>query len=171
MAASQRETPRTSARNGAARRGQRSPCAARAKALRRRGYTVYEARDAAGARCGPQPRHQADLLLTDVVMPGLSGPNLAARLLQLNAEAAGPLHVGLHGGLPAVRRQFLGGVPLLQKPFTPGGSSSARRTPTPIAPVALFSTTASCSRRAGAAGSGIVGETVGAGRAGISAGG
>ena len=56
-----------------------------AKALRRRGYVVHEARNAEEAidwslSSGIKPQ----LLVTDVVMPGLSGPNLAARLLQQN---------------------------------------------------------------------------------------
>jgi CheY-like chemotaxis protein len=88
------------------------------RALRRRGYTVVEARNAEDAiewmlTSGVKPH----LLVTDVVMPGLSGPNLAARLLQRNPH----LRVlfmsgytddsGLHGSS--------WGVPMLPKPFTP----------------------------------------------------
>jgi two-component system cell cycle sensor histidine kinase/response regulator CckA len=88
------------------------------RALRRRGYNVIEARNAEDAiewslNSGVKP----ELLVTDVVMPGLSGPNLAARLLQRN---------------PHLRVLFMSGytddsgpdldswdVPLLPKPFTP----------------------------------------------------
>src|SRR5688572_3398173 len=52
-----------------------------ARALRRRGYTVHEARDGEGALHWMQTGGvRPHLLLTDVVMPGVSGPNLAARL-------------------------------------------------------------------------------------------
>ena len=91
-----------------------------AKALRRRGYTVYEARDAEAAvqwiqSAGVRPH----LLLTDVVMPGLSGPNLAARLLQLNPELRIVYMSGYTDDAGAVQGNFWAGVPLLQKPFTP----------------------------------------------------
>jgi signal transduction histidine kinase len=91
-----------------------------ARALRRRGYTVYEARDAEGAvqwiqTAGIRPQ----LLLTDVVMPGLSGPNLAARLLQLNPDLRVLYMSGFTEDATAVHGDFWAGVPLLQKPFTP----------------------------------------------------
>ena len=91
-----------------------------AKALRRRGYTVYEARDADSAvewiqTAGIKPH----LLLTDVVMPGLSGPNLAARLLQLNPNLRVLYMSGYTEDAGAVHGNFWAGVPLLQKPFTP----------------------------------------------------
>ncbi len=91
-----------------------------ARALRRRGYTVYEARDAEGAvqwiqTAGIKPQ----LLLTDVVMPGLSGPNLAARLVQLNPDLRVLYMSGFTEDAAAVHGDFWAGVPLLQKPFTP----------------------------------------------------
>ena len=91
-----------------------------AKALRRRGYTVHEARDAEDAiqwmqTSGIKPH----LLLTDVVMPGVSGPNLAARLLQLNPELRVLYMSGYTEDAGAVHGNFWAGVPLLQKPFTP----------------------------------------------------
>src|SRR5258707_8052755 len=56
-----------------------------ARALRRRGYIVHEARNAEEAiDWTAKAPNELDMLITDVVMPGLSGPSLAARLLQKN---------------------------------------------------------------------------------------
>ena len=93
-----------------------------AKALRRRGYKVFEARDGDGAlhwmqNGGIRPH----LLLTDVVMPGLSGPNLAARLVQLNPTMRVLYMSGFTDNAGAAHGNFWAGVPLLQKPFTPAG--------------------------------------------------
>ena len=90
------------------------------RALRRRGYTVHEARSAEeaiewSATSGIKP----DLLVTDVVMPGLSGPNLAARLTQQNPKLRVLYMSGYTDDAAAVHGAFWGGIPLLQKPFTP----------------------------------------------------
>jgi two-component system, cell cycle sensor histidine kinase and response regulator CckA len=90
------------------------------RALRRRGYTVYEAGNAEEAiewamKSPVKPR----LLVTDVVMPGLSGPNLAARLMQQNPRLRVLYMSGYSDDATAVHGAFWGGVPLLQKPFTP----------------------------------------------------
>jgi CheY-like chemotaxis protein len=92
-----------------------------AKALRRRGYVVYEARGGDEAiewsrSSGVIPH----LLVTDVVMPGISGPNLAATLLQLHPGLRVLYMSGYTDDATAVHGNFWGGVPLLQKPFTPG---------------------------------------------------
>ena len=91
-----------------------------AKALRRRGYVVHEAHDAEEAitwslTSGIRPQ----LLVTDVVMPGLSGPNLAARLLQQNPRLRVLYMSGYTDDATAVHGNFWAGIPLLQKPFTP----------------------------------------------------
>ena len=99
-----------------------------AKALRRRGYTVYEARDAEAAvqwiqTAGIRPH----LLLTDVVMPGVSGPNLAARLLQLNPDLRVLYMSGYTDetverlGITTAERGFI------QKPFTPSALAARVR--------------------------------------------
>jgi signal transduction histidine kinase len=91
-----------------------------AQALRRRGYTVHEARTAEEAiEWSAQSRIKPDLLVTDVVMPGLSGPNLAARLLQQNPQLRVLYMSGYTDDAAAVHGAFWGGIPLLQKPFTP----------------------------------------------------
>jgi len=91
-----------------------------ARVLRTAGYTVLEARDGADA-LDVQARHDdiIDLLLTDVVMPRMDGPELAERLL----EARPDVHVIYMSGYTDhravrelrsdARRVFL------QKPFTP----------------------------------------------------
>jgi len=91
-----------------------------AEALRRRGYTVYEARHAEEAlEWAVTSRAKFDLLVTDVVMPGLSGPNLAARLVRMYPKLKVLYISGYTEDATAVHGNFWGGVPLLQKPFTP----------------------------------------------------
>jgi CheY-like chemotaxis protein len=91
------------------------------RALRRRGYTVYEAANADEAiDWSTRGTVKPDLLVTDVVMPGLSGPNLAARLMQQNPRLRVLYVSGYSDDATAVHGAFWGGVPLLQKPFTPG---------------------------------------------------
>ena len=91
-----------------------------ARALRRRGYTVFEARNAEEAiEWASRSRERADMLITDVIMPGLSGPNLAARLMQQNPKLRVLYMSGYTADAIEVHGTFWGGVPLLQKPFTP----------------------------------------------------
>ena len=90
-----------------------------ARALRRRGYTVHEARDGDTAIHCIQTGVKPHLLLTDVLMPGVTGPNLAARLLQLMPELRVLYMSGYTEDAGAVQGNFWAGVPLLQKPFTP----------------------------------------------------
>jgi len=91
-----------------------------ARALRRRGYTVYEAHNAEEAiDWALKATRRADILITDVVMPGLSGPNLAARLMQQNPKLRVLYMSGYSEDATEVHGTFWGGVPLLQKPFTP----------------------------------------------------
>jgi CheY-like chemotaxis protein len=94
-----------------------------AKALRRRGYTVHEARNAeealewcASSNITPQ------LLVTDVIMPGLNGPGLAEKLLTMYPELRVLYMSGYtdDADTKAVQGASLNGTLLLQKPFTPG---------------------------------------------------
>jgi signal transduction histidine kinase len=92
-----------------------------AEALRRRGYTVYEARNADEAlEWSAQSSVRPALLIADVVMPGLSGPGLAARMVKDHPELRVLYVSGYTDDATAVQGSFWGGVPLLQKPFTPG---------------------------------------------------
>jgi CheY-like chemotaxis protein len=90
------------------------------KALRRRGYTVFEARTGEEAinwalTSGITPH----LLITDIVMPGVNGPNLAARLLQQNPALRVLFVSGYSDDASAMEGTAPGHIPVLQKPFTP----------------------------------------------------
>jgi PAS domain S-box-containing protein len=87
--------------------------------LEKAGYKVFDARDAAKAEALFE-RHKGafDLLVTDVVMPGASGPNLFKRLLQLCPRLR-VLYVSGYTDETIVHQgQLDHGVELLQKPFT-----------------------------------------------------
>src|SRR5688572_11722248 len=100
-----------------------------AQALRRRGYTVYEARNAEEAiEWFSKSASKVQLLVTDVVMPGLSGPNLAARLVRMNPDLRVLYMSGYTDDATVVHGNFWGGVPLLQKPFTPAQLAESVRT-------------------------------------------
>jgi len=91
-----------------------------ARALQRRGYKVFEARSGEEAlklteTAGVRP----DLLITDVIMPGLSGPSLAGLLLHRQPRLRVLYVSGYTDDANADRGAFLGQAPLLQKPFTP----------------------------------------------------
>ena len=83
------------------------------------GYAVLNARDGdealSVATAHPTP---IDLLLTDVVMPGMSGFALASRVAELRAETK-VLYISGYPEHGATRGNVLEpGVPFLQKPFT-----------------------------------------------------
>jgi CheY-like chemotaxis protein len=89
------------------------------RVLRARGYRVLEASDGVEA-LQLMDRHGGplDLVLTDIIMPGLSGPALVARLLPATPDLKVLYITGYseeairqHGLLPA-------GGALLEKPFT-----------------------------------------------------
>jgi two-component system cell cycle sensor histidine kinase/response regulator CckA len=88
--------------------------------LERQGYTILEASNgdaalrAAAAHHGP-----IHLLLTDVVMPGLSGRQVAERLAQTRSETR-VLYASGYTDDSIVRHGILEeGIAYLQKPFTP----------------------------------------------------
>ncbi len=84
------------------------------------GYTVIEATcpEEALARLAAQPA-PIDLLATDVVMPGMSGPDLAQRLA-IHAPELRVLYMSGYTPDIAVRRGLqAAGVDFLGKPFTP----------------------------------------------------
>ncbi len=88
------------------------------KLLEEHGYDVVEAVDGnAAMECVEAHENGIDLLLTDVVMRGLSGPALAARLGESHPSLKVVFMSGYTGEL--IGDQNLGqGVALLEKPFT-----------------------------------------------------
>jgi PAS domain S-box-containing protein len=89
--------------------------------LENQGFTVIETADTEDAlRTAANGATEFDLLLTDVIMPGLSGPELADRVI---ATRPGLKVLYMSGYTDrAVRLQdgFEGGAHFIQKPFTPG---------------------------------------------------
>ncbi len=88
------------------------------RALSREGYRVLAAGDAVEARAlAAADGSPIDLLLTDVVMPGLSGPRLAAQLRQRQPDLQ-VLYVSGYGTVEE-GRELGPNEHLLRKPFTP----------------------------------------------------
>ncbi|MDD4889797.1 MAG: ATP-binding protein, partial [Phycisphaerae bacterium] len=87
-------------------------------ALRASGYEILEASDAMGAMLWiNRPESRIDLLITDVVMPGMSGVNLA-ELARLRRRGLPVLYVSGYGGETLVGRGVDGSAAILIKPFT-----------------------------------------------------
>jgi CheY-like chemotaxis protein len=83
------------------------------------GYKVIEATGAAEARkIAVKNPVKIDLLVTDVVMPGGSGPELASLLKHLNPELKVLFMSGYTGDLLAQHGVLNPGTLLLEKPFT-----------------------------------------------------
>ena len=87
------------------------------KLLESEGYEVIEAANGAQAlelvRTRDAPLH---LLLTDVIMPGLTGPQLAERVHDLRPDIR---TLYMSGYTDAARTELGDDAPLIQKPFTP----------------------------------------------------
>jgi DNA-binding response OmpR family regulator len=90
-----------------------------ARILRQNGYSVLEASGPSDARAlAAREGKNVALLLTDVLVPGTSGPALASELVQAN----GSLRVLYMSGDPtkaAAGFAANAGVGYLEKPFTP----------------------------------------------------
>jgi CheY-like chemotaxis protein len=90
------------------------------RTLQQYGYTVLNTNTVADAiACAERHKGRIDLLLSDVVMPGLSGPDLAQRIVRLRPTikvlyvSGFTSHAALEAGSLSARACFLG------KPFTP----------------------------------------------------
>ena len=88
--------------------------------LRTHGYTVHEAED--GFQALDLIRRNAlhiDLLLTDLVMPGMNGKELAMRLRSHFAELKVLYMSGYSDNPPVTGDETQGHTTFLQKPFSP----------------------------------------------------
>ena len=91
-------------------------------ALQRYGYTVLEAALPSEAlTICREHTGKIDLVVTDVVMPGMSGPDLAQQLLALRPGLKVLLSSGYPGEAIAHRGELFSGLAFLPKPFTPLG--------------------------------------------------
>ncbi len=90
------------------------------RALTLRGYRVVEAANGAAALLRMQEYGEPiDLLLTDVVMPQMSGPDLAKRLGAKFPELRVVYMSGYTARVATQQRLLPADVPLLAKPFSP----------------------------------------------------
>jgi PAS domain S-box-containing protein len=89
------------------------------KLLEEHGYRVFEANDGKSALDWAQANSESvDLLLTDVVMRNMSGPELAENLHRSHPNLNVIYMSGYTGELMANRNILKPGVTLLEKPFT-----------------------------------------------------
>jgi PAS domain S-box-containing protein len=96
--------------------------------LARKGYVIIEAPDADEAlRAVAEHAGQIDLLLTDVVMPGISGGLLAQRLSEQYPGVRILYMSGYPDGAVVDHGVLAPGTAFLQKPFTPAGLAGAVR--------------------------------------------
>ena len=77
---------------------------------------TYNRPEALNAVAGGQAR--VDLLITDVIMPGMRGPALAERLVQIQPNLKVLYISGYVGGAVAPDTVLDPDTPFLQKPFT-----------------------------------------------------
>ena len=97
--------------------------------LERNGYTVLEAHDGGHAvRVADQYKQPIQLLVTDMVMPELNGPNVWAALREKRPELR-VLFMSGYTNEDVIRRGLLeSGASFLQKPFTAADLAKAVRT-------------------------------------------
>jgi CheY-like chemotaxis protein len=86
--------------------------------LEEHGYHVLSAKDGASALDVVTANGAIDLVLTDVVMRGVSGPELVSRLRRSHPGVRVVYMSGYTGELIADHDILHSGVPLLEKPFT-----------------------------------------------------
>ena len=96
------------------------------RTLRRQGFTVLGARHAAEAlQLADHHQSRIDLLLTDIVMPGLSGRELAERLTEARPDLKVLYTSGYTDDVVGVHDIGVNGPGFMPKPYSP--DSLARR--------------------------------------------
>jgi PAS domain S-box-containing protein len=88
------------------------------KALESRGYAVLEAADG-GEAIAVAGTHPIDMVLTDMVLPGMGGSEIAARILEIHPEAKILFTSGYTDDVIVRRGLMERGAAFLEKPFTP----------------------------------------------------
>jgi PAS domain S-box-containing protein len=88
-----------------------------AQILEGQGYSVIEAEDGKSALEKAAHQRPIDLVLSDVVMRGVSGPELILRLMQSHPEVK-VLYISGYTGELVIDHGLSAGVDLLEKPFT-----------------------------------------------------
>lgn len=89
------------------------------QALEAEGYQVLEARNGAAAlRMFRKDGNDVDLILTDVMMPVMNGPDLVARILENRPELPALFMSGYADDILSERGFSIDKVNLLQKPFS-----------------------------------------------------
>jgi PAS domain S-box-containing protein len=90
-----------------------------ARILSRNGYLVREAADGAAAlRLAGDPAEQVDLLVTDLVMPGMLGNEVIERLREQRPGVPALLVTGSAGQVPDFPGIAASDLDIVQKPFT-----------------------------------------------------
>ena len=85
--------------------------------MRRAGYRVIAAATPAEAVTIAQGPQYFDIVLTDVVMPGMGGPELLAEIVRIRPNTRAVFMSGFSSEAVAGHGVLEFGVPLLQKPF------------------------------------------------------
>jgi CheY-like chemotaxis protein len=89
------------------------------EALRREGYRVVACSNAAeGIEASKRHGEQIDLLLTDVVMPGMNGPEMALRIQKTLPHLRVVFMSGYTDRAPVGEGEADAPIEYLQKPFT-----------------------------------------------------
>jgi CheY-like chemotaxis protein len=95
------------------------------RTLRLRGYTVLEARNGQEAvTVAGAYKERIDLLLSDVIMPGMNGPALASKLKESGRDLRVTYMSGYADDALGEQGALQPGVHLLNKPFTPAQLST-----------------------------------------------
>jgi two-component system, cell cycle sensor histidine kinase and response regulator CckA len=90
------------------------------RTLTRYGYTVLESENVNDALdIAEHHEGRIDLLLSDVIMPGLNGPDLAQRIVRLRPEIRVLYVSGFTNSIALGAESLSARASLLQKPFTP----------------------------------------------------